>query len=193
MLFSPTEEEHSSSKRLEEIIRKLFSGLYSGKWTLTFSLNVGLSVFLSFRLSTGFVPVMNKVDGVMACSFGRLTAMAMESLAWRYGGRLPGVTLQSHGTMLSRHGAFLVPRPTFLISIVTSCEKARYYSWKPYSVPCSRLESVLRGSFVRHSKGPTWSHLSFRKPNQTQKQWRHQHLLLSLHLITHLSNWVLSH
>ena len=41
--LSTTEEEHSSSKRLEENFPELFSVLYEGKWALTFSTNDYLS------------------------------------------------------------------------------------------------------------------------------------------------------
>ena len=38
----------------------------------------------------------------------------MERLAWRFAGRLPSMTKESNGTVLSWHGDLLVPRPTFL-------------------------------------------------------------------------------
>ena len=107
-------------------------------------------------LSTGFVPVMIKLSGVMAWRFGRLTGMPMQSLSVaQFGSRLPGMLMQSHGTVLSWHGDLLVPRPTFLISMLTCCQKARYDSLKPLSAPGQTwVESVLYGSFERTSGAP---------------------------------------
>ena len=45
---TPHEEEHSSSKRLEEHIPQLFSVLYSGKWALTLS-PITVTRLLSFH------------------------------------------------------------------------------------------------------------------------------------------------
>ena len=57
----------------------------------------------------------------------KLTGVTIKSLGVAiHGGRLPGMTMRSHGTVLSLHGDLLVPRPTFLISMVTCCKKARY-------------------------------------------------------------------
>ena len=61
---------------------------------------------LSVCLSTGFVPVgdLLQTSGTMACLFDRLTGKKpCKALAWRFGGRLPGMTMQSHGTVVLWH------------------------------------------------------------------------------------------
>ena len=54
-----------------------------------------------------------------------------KALAWRFGRRLPVMTMQSHGTVV--HGA-----------IVTCCQIARYDSWKPLSAPGQKQTSTSK-------------------------------------------------
>ena len=85
-----------------------------------------------------------------------------KALAWRFGGRFPGVTMKNHGTVVSRHGELLSDGNAWPSEGTT--RSPCYNSWPSTHLRCTgKLHACLRYSWQQASQ---FGHFSTRIENR---------------------------